>query len=380
MRSVVILQHRLLHYRIELFERLRAECAKRDIKLDLVHGKASKKEKIRSDEGSIPWASEVKNIYLNIAGIDLLWQPYPRHLRNSNLIVLMQENKQISNYRWIFGRLWSKRKVAYWGHGRNFQSSAPSGIREYWKSWLIGKIDWWFAYTEMTSDILTGSGYPVERITVLNNAIDSAGFKGDLASWLELDVKRERDLLGLSPSSRVGIFCGSLYPDKRIDILLESADLIRKQVGDFHLLVLGDGPSMPQLKEASESRPWLHLLGVRKGREKALYFRMSDVMLNPGLVGLHIVDAFCAALVMFTTEGAKHSPEVVYLKHMRNGVITADSAEAFGQAVTSVLLDKSLLASLKSASLAESNLYTLDNMISRFSDGIELALNGVRQA
>ncbi|MFO1265686.1 MAG: hypothetical protein U1F67_02055 [Rubrivivax sp.] len=40
-RAVVITQHRLLHYRLGLFEHLRTACAARGIELRLVHGQAS---------------------------------------------------------------------------------------------------------------------------------------------------------------------------------------------------------------------------------------------------------------------------------------------------------------------------------------------------
>ena len=49
--------------------------------------------------------------------------------------------------------------MAYWGHGANFQSDAPVGVRERWKQMLLTKVDWWFAYTQMTVDILTKAGY-----------------------------------------------------------------------------------------------------------------------------------------------------------------------------------------------------------------------------
>jgi hypothetical protein len=73
--------------------------------------------------------------------------------------------------------------------------------------------------------------------------------------------------------------------------------------------------------------------GVRKRLEKALYFRMGDIMLNPGLVGLHIVDAFCSGLVIVTTKTASHSPEVVYLRDGENGIYADDTAIAYSEAM-----------------------------------------------
>ena len=147
-------------------------------------------------------------------------------------------------------------------------------------------------------------------------------------------------------------------------------------MANFALVVIGDGPSMPQMREAATTRPWIHLLGVKKGREKALYFSMGNVMLNPGLVGLHIVDAFCSGLAMMTTTTARHSPEVAYLRDGINGVATDDSPQAYSRAVLEVITNPDRLASMKKAALADSERYTLENMVLHFADGIEAAIRG----
>jgi glycosyltransferase involved in cell wall biosynthesis len=375
-KKVVILQHRLLHYRTNLFQLLREACAERDIELNLVHGQASERESIKKDEGSLPWAHKVHNRFWEVGERDIVWQPFPNELKDADLVVVMQESRILSNYPLLFSRLWSSRKVAYWGHGKNFQSDAPAGLREKWKDFILARVDWWFAYTEMTVDILCRAGFPAERITCLDNAIDTSNFKADLASWSEADIAAERSRLGIALNAPVGVFCGSLYPDKRLDLLIESADLIYQKIPDFSLVVIGDGPSMPQLREAAKSRPWLHLLGVRKGREKALVFRLGDVMLNPGLVGLHIVDAFCSGLVMMTTRTARHSPEVAYLRDGVNGVYAGDTPETYSSAVLEIIQDPACLQKMKQAALADSERYTLQNMVLRFVDGIEAALRG----
>lgn len=374
MRKVVICQHRLLHYRATLFERLSVACTQRGIELCLLHGQASRRESIKNDQGSLPWAHKVKNRFWELGARDLVWQPFPAELLDADLVVLMQESRILSNYPLLLSRLWSSRKVAYWGHGVNFQSDAPAGLREKWKKALLKQVDWWFAYTELTVDILKNASYPVERITCLNNAIDTSSFKADLAAVSDVALEHARSELGIAVNAPVGLFCGSLYPDKRLDFLVEAADKIRAQSEEFHCLVIGDGPSMPEIREAASTRPWLHVLGVQKGAEKALYFQLADFMLNPGLVGLHVVDAFCAGLVMVTTSNARHSPEIAYLKNGVNGFMTADSSEEYAGVVLGLANDEARLGKVKAAALADAETYTLDNMVAQFVDGIEKCL------
>lgn len=370
MKKVVILQHRLLHYRIGLFEQLRQKCLDLGIELHLVHGQSTRRELAKKDVGNISWANVVINKVWEVGERDWLWQPFPKHLRDADLVAVMQESRLLSNYQLMLSRLWSKRKLAFWGHGANFQSDAPNGLREIWKRFLLTKVDWWFAYTQITVDIVAKVGYPINQITCLNNSIDTVGFKRELAAVTDLDLVAARQALGIEASAPVGIFCGSLYPDKKLDFLVTTTDKIQRDSPNFHCIVLGDGPSMSYMQEAAINRPWLHLIGVTKGTKKALYFRMADFMLNPGLVGLHIVDAFCAGLVMVTSSGTKHSPEIAYLRHGINGIITGNNVNEYTQAVLKLIDNPERLNQYSAAALADADVYTLDNMVSQFMDGI----------
>src|SRR5215470_5328324 len=93
MRQVAILQSRLFHYRVPLFERLRAQLEQHGIELRVVHGQPAPSERSRRDEGHLDWADRVHNRYLRVGGVDLMLQPLPRDLRNADLTVLMQENR-----------------------------------------------------------------------------------------------------------------------------------------------------------------------------------------------------------------------------------------------------------------------------------------------
>jgi glycosyltransferase involved in cell wall biosynthesis len=368
-RQVAILQHRLLHYRLGLFEQLRAACTARDIELSLIHGDATPAEAVRKDTGQLPWATKVENRCWNVRGRDLLWQPFSHLVQQADAIVLMQESRLLSNYPYLFG--WGPRnaRIAYWGHGRNFQSEAPTGLRERWKQRMLTSVDWWFAYTDMTADIVRDAGFPDERITVLNNAIDNQGFEADLASVPEAEVQALRDSIGAVDGACVGLYCGSLYPDKRLDIMIEACEQVVARHPEFRLVIIGDGPSRPDLQRIMD-KPWFHWAGMRRGREKAAWFRASQLFLNPGLVGLHILDSFVAGAPMITTRDAKHSPEVVYLEDGVNGVVTDGNARSFAEAVERLVVDVPRREALAAQARVAARSYTLDAMVQRFADGL----------
>jgi glycosyltransferase involved in cell wall biosynthesis len=373
---VVIAQHRLLHYRQELFDRLHKRCQQAGIELHLVHGQPSAEESLKKDVGQLQWADVVNNRFFRVGGRDLIWQPFPAALRDADLVVLIQENRILSNYPWLLR--WSVPKgqrVAYWGHGRNLQSQAPTGLRERWKKWFVTRVDWWFAYTDSTRAILLADGFPGERITVLDNAIDNESFMRDLASVSQAQKNDCLRIVDAQEGDPIALYCGSLWKDKRLDLLVEAGDIIHAAHPGFRLVVVGDGPSRQTIIDAAGTRPWLKWVGVKRGVDKAAWFTVSNAYLSPGAVGLHVLDAFCAGIPMITTANARHGPEVSYLVSGRNGFIVPDSASEVARAYTTLISDPALFSAVRAAAYEDAQRFSLDNMVQRFFDGIGSCLS-----
>lgn len=373
-RRVLCFQQHLTHYREAFFERAREALAERGIEFHLAHGRPNATASKKGDAGNLPWARVVDSRAIDLGPFSGVWLPTPSAVRDADLIIVTQENKLLANYVWLVRRMLGPVKVAYWGHGANFQSDAPGGLREQWKRMMLTRVDWWFAYTELTRDILLKADYPNERITVLDNAIDNEAFRADLDSVTETELAELRSKVSHGDTPVIGLFCGSLYPDKRIGYMIEAADRISAEIPDFSLVVIGDGPSAEEVKAAAANRPWLHWVGVRKGPEKAAYFRLANVVLNPGLVGLHVLDSFCAGVPMVTTAEARHSPEIAYLKHTINGLVVSGDPARYADSVIGLLRDAQCMSRLRAGALEASQRYTLKNMVEHFADGIERCL------
>ena len=115
-------------------------------------------------------------------------------------------------------------------------------------------------------------------------------------------------------------------------------------------------------------------MGMRTGKDKVLCLRAADLLLNPGLVGLGILDGFVAGLPMVTTDCKLHSPEIAYLRPGKNGVMTPAREADFVQACEQLLRDPVARAVLSAGALEDSHRYTIDEMSRHFADGIEAAL------
>jgi L-malate glycosyltransferase len=367
--TVVISQRRLPHYRVPLFELLRTELASRNIRLELLLGHGTASEEKKRDSGSLDWAKQVPIHYF--AGDRVCWQPLYRHLRGADLVIVSQENALLANH--LLMLCPRSYKLAFWGHGANLQSSNPYGLKEVFKRWTTNQVDWWFTYTAMSTELVTTAGFPASRITEVNNSVDTSELRRQKESVTAEETRALRDSLGFGDGP-VGVFVGSLYEAKRMDFLFAAAEEIRRDVADFHLLIIGDGPQGDKVQASCNARPWACWAGSRLGREKAAYISMAKLMLNPGLVGLGILDAFICGVPIITTDCGSHSPEIAYLKNGVNGIMTANSLGDYARSAVCLLREASALNGLKAGCVRSSAEYTVEKMAHRFADGIETAL------
>lgn len=365
---LLVVQRRLTHYRLPFFEGVRSKLEAADIDLTLAVGNPTAAERNKRDEGHLDWAVHVPCTY----ALDgrLCWQSLGSLLPQHDMVVVTQENKLLNNLPLLLGR--QRCRVGSWGHGRNFQAAGnqAAGVAQRLKAALSRRADWWFAYTEVSAEIVRDFGYPAGRITVLNNAIDTAGLAAAVAQARLRSKEELRMSFGLAPGGPMGLYLGSLYPEKRLDLLVDGAMAVQVAHPDFQLAVVGAGPQEAWLRARVAGLPWVHVLGSRHGAEKAELLACADVMLNPGLVGLGILDAFVAGLPLVTTDCHLHSPEIAYLQPGNNGLMTAPDAAGFAAALIQIIDSPALADHLRQGCAQSAVAYSMAAMVDRFCDGV----------
>lgn len=349
---------------------MRKLCERKGVELDVVYGEPSATDLTRQDNAKLPWGTEVRNKYISLFGKELVWQKIPEQINDADLVIVSQENRILSNYPLLLNHVSRKLPIAYWGHGRNFQRNGARGIREWWKKGLLKHVDWWFGYTTLTSQTVIENGMPEGRVTVLNNSIDTKAFRADIEAVTLAKLSDLREQFSIGFGEPVGLYCGSLNEDKRLELLVEASDKIRETHPNFHLFVVGDGPMADYIRTSFASRPGRHYVGKQLGIEKAAFFKLARVILNPGLVGLSIVDAFAAGLPLVTMKGSKHSPEIVYLENGVNGVVAEDDIHEFSSAVIDLLNDDRRRLEMAANAQAAGDQYSIENMAENFVNGI----------
>src|SRR4051812_24295539 len=177
MHAVSIIYRFLPRWRADFFEQLKGSLEAQGVQLHLFYGKNPAPQQLSrrlkwGDEVDLSWGTTVKNRLLKFEKYELIWQSLPSEVFESDLIILMQENSLISNYWTLLKSRARKRRTAFWGHGINHQN-APGSFNNRFKEMYSTHVDWWFAYTASVARKIVSSGFPKNRITVVENAIDT---------------------------------------------------------------------------------------------------------------------------------------------------------------------------------------------------------------
>lgn len=371
MKRVCYLYPPAYHYRSAFNERLREKLLEHEIDYTVIYSDLGIKQRFKNDTVEIAWGKKVP--MTRILGLE--YQHALRATLNCDLVIIQQENKLLLNYCLQLLSLLHVKRVAFFGHGRNFQSRNTNGRGERFKRFWATKVNWWFGYTDESRRHVESLGFPHERITVFNNAVDTSNVRTTIAAVTLERLAARKAELGIT-GEHVGVLVGSLYPDRRLPFLVDAADRIRARVPNFELIVAGGGEQLPLMQELAVTRPWIKVLGPRFGVDKVELMLLGQLFLMPGLVGLAVVDAGAARLPTVTTAFPFHSPEIAYVKHDVNGVIVPswEDPQAFADAVADLFDDPVRLAAMRSAAEKMAQELTIEAMADRFAEGVLRAL------
>lgn len=374
MKKVCIVQRVLTHYRLAFFEKLNADLSGHGISLSVIHGLGHNADRERGYLADLDWAQSVPDHYVYVGKKHCVYQPYWPYLKGADMVVVGQEMKLLLNYELLLRRWSGAFKLGLWGHRINHQEKATS-LRNNIKKRFNHQADWWFVYTMAEGQALCADGFPSEKITVVQNSIDTKTLVDVRARMDPAAVARLKTSLGISEEAAVGLFCGGMYREKRLPFLIDACMELHKRTPDFHMIFIGGGPEDCLVKEAAEQNAWIHYVGsLYEEKERVPYFMLANVLLHPGLVGLAVLDSFALEVPTVTTQYPFHSPEIEYLEDGYNGVMTSNTREAYVDGVLHVLGDPEYRKRLLDGCRETVQKYSTETMVANFSSGIRQCL------
>ena len=147
----------------------------------------------------------------------------------------------------------------------------------------VGNLYNKFEVTLVTSEKLAQvlRGWSVRNVRVVK-----LGVNIDIFNLGHNDHGGTRVSLGVASDQKMLLYVGRLSNEKNTRLLFEAFDLLeRRRPGDFHLVVIGDGPQRDDLQISQERNAdavtWVRYCA--DSTDLARYYRAADLFVHPGI-------------------------------------------------------------------------------------------------
>lgn len=375
MKSIAIIQRHIPHYRIELFSALEAEAHRAGYRLTVFSGRDNSQKKMPFSHCALPmhhlslnshgpgWMAGLEQA---VTGSDVIVAPHELHCLTIPYL-WMRRRKLCSTWIW-------------WGHGYNFQASTQHPIYQWaansLKDFLVTRANGMITYTQGGAQYWQERGMPASQVVPFLNTIDVEGLWQKSRQVTEARLAEARERLGLR-NKKILLFSGRLYAEKQVDFLLQALAHIQQACPDTALLILGDGAERPRLEALRQTLRLhdVHFLGeITDTIESSIYFKLSQLLVIPGLVGLAIVHGFAFNLPLITTQRNFHSPEIEYLSE-HNGSMTAHHPQKYAAEIIRVLSSPAQYRAMQEQAGETARQLTLSASASRFMLAVDRFTN-----
>ena len=190
-----------------------------------------------------------------------------------------------------------------------------------------------FAVTIVASEALAAllRDWGVENVRVVQLGVDTDTFyRGDDG------IATTRSALGIATDQTLLLYVGRLAKEKNTALLFEAFELLqRRRPGDFHLLVIGDGPERGRLlatqRAARGEITWVQYCA--ESTELARYYRAADLLVHPGLqetFGLVALEAQACGTPVVGIGGSRMDAVIL---HDQDSWARQNTAEALADAI-----------------------------------------------
>jgi glycosyltransferase involved in cell wall biosynthesis len=366
-------------YKLPMFEGIRKI---HNVELTLFIG--DKNPSTTSPNGDLSQISsiQVKNKIIQLFGLLWIWQDINKilHPQYYNLIILSDHVLLLSNYIVMLRCWWNKIPFGLYTHGFNYQRKEQkwAKILEYFRAFIHRHCSVLIVYSkEGAQHLQNNNGVSPERIFIAPNTLDIESILKRTAIITTHQITQCRLAMGIDLDEVVLVYIGRIEPIKNPDWVIEVVKFLQNQQIRVHALLVGDGTQLCKLEEQISQLPLkvakaIHLVGQVPVEQVDLYLKLGDITIMPGMTGLAIVHSFAVGRPYITIKSPYHSPEIAYLEHGINGLITEATLEAFCKAVMSLVLDQEKCQAMGKAALAYAkNNLSMVNQINGFKQAID---------
>lgn len=235
-------------------------------------------------------------------------------------------------------------------HGTTVEGSLRYRWSRGLESFALKRADHVTTICEGLQKDIASRGVPLDRITVIPNAVDAKTFQFGVAADPEL--KRS---LGLDGATVIG-FAGSFYGYEGLELLLEAARLLLPKHPSLRVLLVGGGPQEARLKAQAISTG-LNDRVIFTGRvahaQVQRYYELIDVLAYPRLpirltelvTPLKPLEAMAQGRIFVASDVGGHRE---LIRHGETGFLfPPGSAKALESAIDAVLSQRAIWPAMR---------------------------------
>jgi glycosyltransferase involved in cell wall biosynthesis len=309
------------------------------------------------------------------AGGRLFWQDVslPRGFGRGDVFVMPGAPRWPRNFTLAAEARARGAAVVWFGQGYGVGASRPQVAARHVFARLC---DHAVLYTESETRRWLAAGFPVDRLTAMNNALDQAPIRAASAAVTAEAVAALRAAHGLE-GRHILLMVGRLTPKAGAEVLVEA---LRDLPADYTAVFIGGGEDTPIVQTRTVElglRDRVRLLGpIYDEALLAPWFRAADVFVYPGGIGLSIHHAFGYGLPVVTHGDAdEQMPEFAALVPGVNGeIFPHGDAKALARTLAALCGDTRRRADLsKGAAETVATGWNIDDMVARFAAAIRIA-------
>jgi len=225
-------------------------------------------------------------------------------------------------------------------HGSTVEGSVRYRLSRAVETYALRHVDHVTTICEGLRGEIVARGIPLDRVTVIPNAVDAHEFAFGGAPDEAL-----RRRLGLDACTVVG-FAGSFYAYEGLDVLIEAVAMLAPHWPDLRLLLVGGGPQEAKLKELagrSGYRDRFVFAGSVPHADVQRYYGLIDLLAYPRrrmrltelVTPLKPLEAMAQGRILVASDVGGHRE---LIRNQETGVLfAADDARALADAIVSTL-------------------------------------------
>ena len=303
--SVVLQYLTLIHYRESVFNRIASDPR---IDFTICCGQKSPYQKMRNFDPQPPLKVKwIKNFVINITQMHFIvwqWGAITNLIRTRpNVLILLGADPHIlSSFPLFFIAKIFGIKVCWWSHA----TLVGQGFLGRWLRLFFYKhADGILAYDETGRLRLERAGVKSSTMTTIWNCLNDADY--ELSSSDRRVAKKDRTM-------RV-LYIGRLYRDKKMNLLIEAAAILKDRNVSFVVDIVGDGPELKNSKDKSAALKLSDVIrfhGAKYDEDLSQFLSDADIGVIPSWAGLSAIQYMAAGVPVITEEnrGMNHPPEV----------------------------------------------------------------------